>query len=275
MTKKGRARKSYNTIARVVMCSATILSSLCVAFSARSQTFQQIDVPNAVSTEANGINDAGQVVGSFIDTSNQEHGFVWSGGKFITIDYPGAYLTIASGINNAGQIVGAFGSIQGRGPNQGFLLSGIGGSFSPIVYPGAITTAANGLNNKGSVLVGSFSDTQGNGHGFVWSGGSSYIQFDAPGSHDTIGIGINDVGQIAGAFYAATPTAPEHGFLLSAVGGSFTQIDYPGAPETTVGGINNAGQVVGWAMGKGAWDFCSVGTTSRTSFFRAALQLSP
>src|SRR5262249_7306967 len=130
-------------------------------------------------------------------------------------------------------------------------------------------------NNKGSVLVGSFSDTQGNGHGFVWSGGSSYIQFDAPGSHDTIGIGINDVGQIAGAFYAATPTAPEHGVLLSAVGGSFTQIDYPGAPETTVGGINNAGQVVGWGHGQGGMGFLLSGNNFTNIVFPGSAATEP
>jgi probable HAF family extracellular repeat protein len=63
-------------------------------------------VPGAIFTEASGINDAGQIVGSFADNSGFGHGFLDTGGSFTQIDVPGAIFTEASGINDAGQIVG-------------------------------------------------------------------------------------------------------------------------------------------------------------------------
>jgi probable HAF family extracellular repeat protein len=60
------------------------------------------------STAAQGINNMGQIVGSFLDTNNIRHGFLWQAGTFTQIDVPGAISTEANGINNSSQIVGAF-----------------------------------------------------------------------------------------------------------------------------------------------------------------------
>ena len=82
-------------------------------------TFSAIDVPDAFSTTAKGINNAGQIVGFFSDNKGQ-HGFLYDGGTFSTIDVPGASLTNANGINDAGHIVGDFtGSIV---PEPGSLV---------------------------------------------------------------------------------------------------------------------------------------------------------
>ncbi len=73
---------------------------------ASSFTFATFDAPGATSTDAYGINDAGQIVGVFHDAGGKTHGFSRTpGGIFTTIDPPGATETYASGINGAGQIV--------------------------------------------------------------------------------------------------------------------------------------------------------------------------
>jgi len=83
-----------------------------LAFSAlvAAQSYQTatVDVPGATATVACGINDKGQVVGAYTDSSGQIHGFLDSGGAFTTIDIPGAAGTAACGINDSGQIVGTF-----------------------------------------------------------------------------------------------------------------------------------------------------------------------
>jgi hypothetical protein len=61
-------------------------------------------VPGAFSTQANGINGAGQIVLG----SNTVHGLLYTVGNLIQIDVPGAGSTSTNGINNAGQIVGTF-----------------------------------------------------------------------------------------------------------------------------------------------------------------------
>jgi len=152
-----------------------------------------IDYPGASYTEASGINNAGQVVGSY-EGPYYSHGFLESGRSFTTIDVPtidvpGASSTLgASGINNAGQVVGTY--VDASGNSHGFLESG--GSFTTIDYPGAWDTRASGINDAGQV-VGSYEDASG-GHGFLESGGS-FTTIDYPGASDTeAAYGINDGG---------------------------------------------------------------------------------
>ena len=66
------------------------------------------DVPNAMPNEtaANGLNDGGQIVGTYVGHDGNFHGFVRDGSTFATIDCPGAVATIAWGINPNGQIAG-------------------------------------------------------------------------------------------------------------------------------------------------------------------------
>jgi len=72
-------------------------------------------------TFANGINDAGQIVGYYI-TGGHAHGFLLSGGTYITLDDPlGAQGTILEGINDMGQIVGTY--IDSGFNRHGFLLT--------------------------------------------------------------------------------------------------------------------------------------------------------
>ncbi|HEV2037882.1 MAG TPA: hypothetical protein VGQ96_04670, partial [Candidatus Eremiobacteraceae bacterium] len=78
-----------------------------------------IDPPGSILCEAHGINDAGKIVGSFVDTRHKRHGFVRSAGAvFSTIDIPGASSIDAFGINDAGRIVGTF--KDAKGYSRGF-----------------------------------------------------------------------------------------------------------------------------------------------------------
>jgi probable HAF family extracellular repeat protein len=207
--------------------------------------FTTIEVPGAVQTGPEGINDRDQVVGF------DDEAFLYSGGSFTTFSYPGGHQTDAHGINNSSQIVGEFAA---EGQFHGFLYSG--GSFSAIDYPGAVSfTSANGINDSGQI-VGRFFDGA-EYHGFLDIGGS-FTAITDPGAACASGIacgtfatGINGGGDIVG--YYGDSTGVVHGFLYS--GGNFTTIDYPGLScppgsgsigcGTFVFGINNNGQIVG------------------------------
>jgi probable HAF family extracellular repeat protein len=68
-------------------------------------------VPGATSTGALAINDNGQVVGQFRDSTNTTRGYLEFGGQFIIVDYPSGpntvnVNTILTGINDEGQFVG-------------------------------------------------------------------------------------------------------------------------------------------------------------------------
>ena len=86
-----------------------------------------LDVPGAILTQANGINDSGQIVGYYYDAASYQHGFLLDQGSYTTLDVPGSYGTYAHGINAAGQIVGYYWDHTGQ---HGFLLDN--GSYTTL-----------------------------------------------------------------------------------------------------------------------------------------------
>jgi hypothetical protein len=191
--------------------------------------------PGASQTIVNGINDAGQMVGSYI-AGTVEHGFTLtlSGSVFASIDYPGAARTRAVGINNAGDIVGCYTLDPLKLCDSGFLLSG--GTFTPIAYPGAVNTDPTGIADTGEI-VGGFNDGLG---GFIRIG-TTYVQLTNPQATSLRAWGINNLLTIAGELRQA-PLA-SRGFVLK--DSTFNTITFPGGQEMIARGINAAEQVVG------------------------------
>jgi len=87
---------------------AAVLTLVGVPVTARAFTFTSIDVPGATSTDAFDVNQRGQIVGHYLDTSGADHGFMLYRGIFTTIDVPSAIGTVVDGINAEGQIVGGY-----------------------------------------------------------------------------------------------------------------------------------------------------------------------
>ena len=194
-------------------------------------TFTTIDYPGADETSIFGINNSGQIVGSYTDSTGQ-HGFILDGGNFTTIDYPGAQYSYVRGINDSGQIVGSYTDSTGQ---HGFILDG--GNFTTIDYPGGWLSSVHGINDSGQI-VGRYADS--GYRGFLFDGGN-FTRIHYSGALATSLYDINDSGQIVGYYYY--PTRDRFGLLLN--GGNFTTIDYLGAKRTSLYGINNSGQIVG------------------------------
>ncbi|WP_206757627.1 hypothetical protein [Nostoc sp. FACHB-110] len=204
--------------------------------------FSTFDIPNSIATDAQAINDQGDIVGYFRDSTG-DHGFSWNSGNFSTFDYPNALLTYANGINNQANVVGSY--YQNTVYNT-FLK--IGDSFSNIDVPGLdpvfaqsfSNQSARDINNQGDV-VGFFRDGSGT-HGFLKKG-NSYTSFDNPNTtyQYTIANGINDGGDIVGFFQS---TKGYQAFLKQ--GDNFTNFDVPGAIFTHASSVNNQGNIVGF-----------------------------
>src|ERR1035438_9058537 len=97
-------------------------------------TFSPIDDPLATTggTDASGINDLGQIVGSY--GSFPYHGFLYSGGTYTPLNAPGATnSTVAYDINNLGQIVGLY--QDSSGAEHGFLYIGSTFTYTPLNDP--------------------------------------------------------------------------------------------------------------------------------------------
>lgn len=206
--------------------------------------FKTVAHPKSSSQSPLGINDFGQIVGTYVNSSGTTEGYEFSGGKFTTIAVPftGATYTEAQDINNSGEIVGEWGDPSGV--DQGFTL--IEGTYTSFDYPGAPYTLATALNNLGAI-VGYYEDSEGNFHGFLLSGGT-YTSIDVPGAVGTLASGNNDAGDVVGLYCTASECLTENGtgeqgFLLS--GGVFTTVNVPGASNTQLLDINNNGVIVG------------------------------
>ena len=195
-----------------------------------------------LSTSASGINDAGQIVGSY---TNSVHGLFWHGfldtaGNITTFDFPGANSTFANGINGSGQIVGSY---SNNTDTHGFLDTG--GSFTQIDVPGATSTEASGINDAGQI-VGSFTNSTGT-HGFLDTGGS-FIQIDVPGATSTEASGINDAGQIVGSTFVSGGTGDPHFTTFSGV-----NYDFQGVGDFLLARSNLAGDQFDVEIRTGAW----------------------
>ena len=116
--------------------------------------------PPANGTQAFGINDADQIVGSYPQYINKgrgvTEGFLFSKGTYSSISVTGA-ATWASGINNSGLIVGYYQPGPVAGPFSGFLLSQ--GTYTTVRVPGSTSTQALGIN-QGGQIVGNYDGTR-------------------------------------------------------------------------------------------------------------------
>jgi hypothetical protein len=124
-------------VLRLAMFALVVFGGAETASADIPYSFTTIDVPGGASTAAHGINNSGQIVGSFNQVSNviQSHGFLDTAGSFTTIDVPGVNFTEAFGINDSGQIVGRFEATDG---DHGFLAT-------PVPEPPGLLTLATSL----------------------------------------------------------------------------------------------------------------------------------
>ncbi len=247
----------------LVLIALSFLWAVPAAKGAGSYDFTTFDVPfaapfsGAVNTDADGINNLGQVVGDYANAAdNIVHGYLRDpNGEFTKIDVPpslsqNSTYDFPPDLNNFGVIVGRYRVFSG--PNLGehcYVL--IGGDFIPIpdvTFPHTpFPNACRGINDivtpgqPVGQIVGDYRDsTFFHRHGFLLSGGT-FSSIDFPGATNTTSRRINNQGQIVGHYWL--DNGPFHGFLLS--GGVFSAIDFPGAIETSAEDINNNGQIVG------------------------------
>jgi uncharacterized membrane protein len=185
--------------------------------------FISINDPSGSSTTALGINDLGQIVGSYDDGSGPQ-GFLFNNSAFSTLNDPGAaflapqHYTVATGVNGSGQIVGYAGV-----PFHGFLDTN--GTFSDFSAAGSLQTVATGINSAGQIVgylqtltVGALGG--GNFLGFLYQNGNFSTIADPMAAttrgEGTHAQGINDLGQIVGYFDGSQAlNGGVHGFLDS------------------------------------------------------------
>lgn len=248
ITTSGAMRLNRWALLKVIPSAVLLVVFVANAQRAAGQSYTTIDFPGTVgNTVAYGVNNMGQIVGTYGDSSPIPHGFRLVAGQFTSMDFPGANPGAsggAHGINNVGQVGQIVGIYEGAVGTDGYVWTS--GSFTPFDIPGASHsfnggTVPFGINDSGQI-VGEFEGNTSSGfgiHGFsAPSSGGSYIPLDFPNSHSTQANGINNAGQIVGQYQPSS--GPLAAFLYS--NGTFSTI----SGFQSANGINNTGQIVGF-----------------------------
>ncbi len=197
--------------------------------------FLPFDFPGAATTVAVGIDTNGDIVGFYTlnlgnntsvtgEGGSRIHGFLLSNGVFSSIDFPGALSTQAWRINDNREIAGRYRSTS---DDKWHVYRLSGGSFVPVAdFPGAAQSSpagyaeVSGLNLHGDITSSYCNSTPcqnifnpavvASVHGFLLSGGI-YTSIDFPAALGTLSLGMNDSGDIVGAYEDASGAI--HGYL--------------------------------------------------------------
>ena len=134
--------------------------------------FTDLAVPGASATQALGVNDRDEVVGTYTVGSGNgaaAHGFTWTpGGGFATVDDPqGVGTTTVNGVNEAGDLVGFY--TDAAGNTDGFLATPVTSQkvtsrvqLAPMPQ-GTVTLGRDGSGNV-DVTISAFGLTPGSAH---------------------------------------------------------------------------------------------------------------
>lgn len=195
-------------------------------------TFTYSDVlanKTALETDTYGVNNAGVIVGDYVDSASVQHGMILAGKKLTTVDNKNC-----SPISGTGGI--SFFGVNSAGAAAGWCTSSKTGldiafvyakkKFTAVNFPKSSGTQASGINDKGEV-VGLYLDSVGATHGFSKIG-KKYTSIDVKGGTNTVAWGVNNAGQIT--VYTSNSAGGFDSYLVT--GKTFKKIDNPGAGPT-------------------------------------------
>jgi probable HAF family extracellular repeat protein len=166
------------------------------AFLYSNGTMHNINSPSLFpsGTEAYGINNSGEVVGTGYLTSSNFHVFLYTGGKMTDIGPTGAYQATAQAINTSGQIVGSY-SLN-SGASGTFLYTH--GKMTIVPNPAGSSEALGLAINDSGEIAGTLYPTSGGSHAAKFSNGVWTDLGNFTGAQGSEATAINASGQIVG-----------------------------------------------------------------------------
>src|SRR5438874_11556019 len=213
------------------------------ASSGSIEVITTFDYPGAGNlTFPQKINERGDVVGEFIDSSGVTRGFIrFSDGSFsdpIVDPNDTVGFTEGRGINNPRTVCGDY--VGSDGNSHGFFLSG--GTFTEYDVPGALSTNVLGINDSAD-FTGTFDPGSGILQAFISVGGT-LTSFSVPAAISTLAYEINNSNQLVVGYYI-DGSGILHGYYRDANGALHFPIDPSGSVATILFGLNDRNWVVG------------------------------
>jgi hypothetical protein len=214
------------------------------ASSGSIEVIMTFDYPGAGNlTLPQKINERGDVVGEFIDSSGVTRGFVrFSNGSFsdpIVDPNDTVGFTEGRGINNSRTVAGDY--VISDGTLHSFFLSG--GTFTEYDVPNTVQTNLLSINDVTDFTGGFDPDGSGIFQGFVSVDGT-LTSFSVPGAAGTFAYEINNSEELTVGYFIDS-TAILHGYYRDASGALHFPIDPTGSTATVLFGLNDRNWVVG------------------------------
>ena len=202
--------------------------------SAVDYTVTDLGTLGGGQSEAYGINNSNQVVGSSYDGSNRGRAFYWEANNGMTdIGTLGGGSTSAYGINDSGQVVGLSPWPTSSDNYHAFIWQS-GSGMLDLGTLGGSHSAAYAINNNGQVVGNStpLGDTE--YARFLWQNGSM-VEMNFGGTPNA----INNAGKVVGT----TSPGMSRAFLWQ--NGVTADLGTLGGPGAFGFGINDSDQVIG------------------------------
>lgn len=237
------ARKNLSSTLGLLIASLAF-ASVATAAEVPKLTFKftTVAVKGAENTAIYGTDNAGDLVGMYVDSSGVTHGFLLRAKlrKLETLDDPKGTSTLCQGINSAGWIVGGY--TNSAGNSQAFLYRPKSKEFHDLTPPGSTQGSyAVNINDNGWV-AGFYTDSAGVYHGFLLKD-KRYRKIDAPGATGTLAYGVNNNGLMTVQWINSL--GYRESSLYNGNTGKFGKtINVPGAVSSYAHSIDTEGDVV-------------------------------
>jgi hypothetical protein len=196
------------------------------------------------------INERGDVVGEYVDSSGVARAFVrFSDGSFsapIVDPNDTVGFTEGRGINNSRTVAGDYAISDGT--LHSFFLSG--GTFTEYDVPGTVQTNLLSINDAGDFTGGFDPDGSGIFQAFLGIGGA-LTSWSIPGALSTFAYEINNSKHLVVGYFI-DGSGILHGYYRDANGALHFPIDPSGSTATVLFGLNDKNWVVGRYASSGA-----------------------
>lgn len=234
------------------------------AFVYSGGTMRDIGSLAGGASTANGINDAGAIVGQSVLNDQFPFAFLYKDGAMQNLGcLPGSDRSSAQGINSRGQVVGTSGVGPAQGPNgnQAHAVLWMDGLITDLGTLGGLNSYGTAINDRGQVA--GYSSLAGDDgpeadyRGFIWSKGKMRELGTPPNGRQVQPNGINNHADVVGIYQKG---GAQRAFLYGVRGRmhDLTALVDPaeGWVITAAYGINDGGQIAGEAC-NASMSFCT------------------
>jgi CSLREA domain-containing protein len=181
-------------------------------------------------SEAEAINDSGQVTGNSQNDSGEYRAFIWQNGTMQDLNIPGSVTSNAIDINNAGQITGW---MRDSEFNYNLYIW----KDDDVQLLGDVFSI-NAMNDHAQ-LVGWYENEDRNEVAILWENGT-FHELGTLGGRDSEAYAINNLGYIVGDSRSA-----DGRYAFRWINGNMENLGSLGESSSSAFGINDLGEIVG------------------------------